>query len=176
MGSKTKTYKADPRAAQVKRLGGIGLDMQEGALKQLGDTKGLASAEIAQRERGARATGEDQAMKARQMVAQRGLGGSSIGLALESGANRRASENIENIRAQRGAMERGFAQESLAAGRGAFQQMGPIRMNKLKVKQQGLGGKLLGAAGTAAGAMLTGGSPMGAKIGGSIGGALGSEF
>jgi hypothetical protein len=171
LGGKTKTYKADPLAAQAKRLGGIGLNMQEDALRKLGDTKGLASAEIARRERGARAGGEDQMRRARQMSAQRGLGGTSIGLAMESQAAQRAGENMQAIRAQRGNMERGFAQENLAAGRGAFKQMGPIQMNERKIKSKGIGGALLSAGGAAIGGMY--GGAAGAKVGSSIGGAFG---
>ena len=175
MGSKTKTYKADKIAADIKGLGRQGTGLQKSALSTLTkDPTGMVNAEIAQKERFARSSGEDEIRRAKEISAQRGLGNSSIGLALESGANRRTSENINDIRAQRGAMERGFAQQNFDIGSQLIKQRGPIQMNKLKVKEKGIGGALLGAAGTAVGAMY--GGPAGAKVGGSIGGALGEAF
>jgi hypothetical protein len=169
---KKVTTPADAIAADLKDLGRKGVGIQKrglGYLKDYDPTAGITQG--IERQKSMIAGGVDDARrKMNKMSAQRGLGGSSVGIGAVLGAEERAADKIRALDASKaGALSQARlsgAKNLMGVGKGLVSQRGPIRMNAV-TKRKGGYGKLIG---TAAGAAI--GGPAGAQIGSGIGGAL----
>jgi hypothetical protein len=166
-GKKVVDY-ADDVAGDIKGLRRSGVDLQKTAIQAMGgtDVGQMARAEAARESDLIRGAGEDAAQKTNQLISQRGLGNSSIGLGQQVQNTRQTANAINANNADMGNRIRRIANENVALGSNLIAQAGPLRLNTTKRREGGLGGAL----GTAIGAAV--GGPAGAKIGGSIGGAL----
>jgi hypothetical protein len=153
-----------------------GRDLQEQSLGKYGeflnqDTKQLAANQIAQQSNQARANVEDQQRKAQQMVAQRGLGSSSIGVnaILNQGAN--LGNQLGAIQASQPALENQMRQQNLNFATGGINQIlgeqGQSKVLKLGQASKGRQGGLAPLIGAGAGAYM--GGPAGAQAGLGIG-------
>lgn len=184
-GTPDRTIGLDPSLAKVVEAG---RPQQERALGILGgqlnkfnsmDTKGLAGIMAGQQENLIRAQGKDQVRMANDMVARRGLGGSSLGLRAALGADKDISNKINEVRANRPIQEMQLDQQKLAgintATGGINSILGtPGAQTTMVMGQQGTGmrsGGILGAAMPIAGGILGGvyGGPQGAAAGMNVG-------
>lgn len=163
---KKVTEQADAIAGDIKGLRKSGAGLQKDAVKNIGTIGQAVQTDTVRAEKLARAGEQDALRQARQLSAQRGLAGTSIGLGLETDANRNMIDRLNDIRGSIGERTRREAENRINIGSNLIAQGGPIRMQSTTSRRGGLGGVL----GTAVGGAF--GGPMGAKIGGSIGGAL----
>lgn len=135
------------------------------------DTSGLANAQIAAQENAARQSAEDQRMKAAQMVAQRGLGGTSIGLSALNAPTANLASQLGTIRAGRTLLEDQLKTQGLnQAAQGLSGMMAARSGSQIyqpAVASQGRQGGLAPLLGGAIGAKL--GGAEGAKIGMGLG-------
>jgi len=153
-----------------------GRAFQEQALGQYGkflgeDVSGLARAQSANLENMARSGAADQEMRARQMVAQRGLGGTSLGLNAILGQSAQLGNQIGAIRAQSPELERQMRQQNLNFATGGINQIlgeqGQSRVLKMGQAAGPRTGGLAPLIGAGLGGLL--GGPAGAGIGMSAG-------
>lgn len=151
-------------------------NLQSELLKQYQPMIGqdFSANQLAQQEAQARAGVEDQTRLAKQMVAQRGLGNTSLGLNAILGQGRGLGEKIEQIRANQ-PMQRLQNLGAISGGIGNI--IGQQNQSKIfsqgyqaQPRSGGLMAALLPAAGMAVGGML--GGPAGASAGGAIGSSM----
>ena len=126
----------------------------------------LARLTAGKQERQARAGAEDVKRRSQALVAQRGLGGSSIGLRSLLGADRAAGERIGAIRASTPLLQQQFQAQRLgqigqigSGIRGVLGTPGAQRAFVQGRESRGRGGGLVGLAST------VGGAALGAKFG-----------
>lgn len=182
-GKKVKV-KADPLAGDINAAGKSGLDMLRGGASALDDVykrdpSEVVNSQIAMENKFARSAAEDAGRRTRELIAQRGMGSSSVGLGAEVN-NRKNMMDQLSMNSASGIsrlrdMELQNAQGRMNAGNSLFntklQGNQNLQMNSYSYRKGGMG-KLLG---TATGAALGGylGGTAGAKAGAQIGGGLG---
>ncbi len=144
---------AQGRALQEQLLGEYG-----GMIGQ--DTNQIASTQISAQENQARQLAQDQAMRAQQLVAQRGLGRTASGISQILGQQRGLGEQLSNIRAQQPALAQQLKQQNLGFASSGINQIlneqGQSKVLKMGQQAQGRSGGLLGAALPIAGQVLGG--------------------
>lgn len=154
------------RAFQNQAIGKFG-----GMIEQ--DFGQMAENQSVNLENQARAGANDQEIGARQMVAQRGLGGTSLGLSAILNQKAGLSDQIGAIRANKPMLENQMTRENLQLASGGINQIlneqGQSKVLKLGQASKGRQGGLLPLIGAAAGAYATGGSPTGAQMGMQLG-------
>lgn len=166
------------REGQKTAAGIFGKELER--IKDADDSKAV-SAKQQQQLRLLKGSAEDARRQAREQVARRGLGQSSVGLSAILRADEQARERMQNVRAMRPLMEqeerRARIAETQAAtgGLGSIlaapgQQRAFIQGRPASGRSGGLMASLLPAAGTALGAYF--GGPAGAAVGGQTGSAL----
>lgn len=140
--------------------------------KAFGSGRQIARSQIAREQRGIEAAKEDALRKQRKLIAQRGLGRSSIGLGQEIGLEERAAQKKAATQASEAERVRESevraGQALVQAGRGAA-TIGPTELRRKKRAKRG--GGISGLLGTAVGGFL--GGAEGAKLGGALGGGAG---
>ena len=184
---KKKTYAADELADDINGLAGQGLnDFIAPGAQQLNevysqDPNKLVNNQIGMENKLMRGASNDAMMRTRQLLAQRGLQNSSVGLQVENNSNRALSDKLAMNNA--GGMERlrnqqiENAQGRMQVGSNLFglkTAQGPIQMNTVKRRVGGMG-QLLGTLG-GAGAGAAMGGPQGAQVGAQLGGSLGGYY
>ena len=184
---KKKTYRADALADDINGLAGKGLnDFIAPGAQQLNevyskDPAQLVNNQIGMENKLMRGASNDAMMKTRQLLAQRGLQNSSVGLQVENNSNRALSDKLAMNNA--GGMERlrdqqiENAQGRMQVGSNLFglkTAQGPIQMNTVKRRVGGMGQLLGTLAGAGAGAAM--GGPQGAQVGAQLGGSLGGYY
>lgn len=180
-GSAASYSELDPM--QKKAMGIYGRELDDLSIKS--DPAAIAKSQIAQQERGIRSGAQDAQRQAQQLVAQRGLGRSSVGLNAILGVNRDLNDRIFANRS----LETGLANQyqnqfandrinRLGALSGGINSTLNTRMYTPEVKGGVRGGGLLapilGIAGTALGAKY--GGPAGAAAGYQVGSGIGNSF
>ena len=122
----------------------------------------------------ARQASADTGMKAQQMVAQRGLGGSSLGLSAILGGQQNLNDQLGQIQANQPMLQNQMTRENLqASGQGMQGMIGAQNQGQIYQQAQaskGRQGGLMGAVGGVIGGIY--GGPMGASAGMGIGNAL----
>lgn len=175
LGGKEKKIKADSLAGDINRAGKSGLGMmQTGAdalnAKVYNNPENYVDNQIATENKLLRSASDDAARRTRQLIAQRGMGSSSIGLGQEVNQARSLSDRLALNNASGMDRLKGLYQEKMNTGAQLFgvkQSQGPIQMQTVKYRSGGLGG-LIGAG--IGGAL--GGAP-GAQVGAGVGQSLG---
>lgn len=176
MGVGDRFLNLDPDLAKLVKEGrkqqlALTKDLGEevGAIKSV-NTGDLASRITAKKELGIRAAAEDAARKAKEAVAQRGLGRSAIGMRAQTNPFQQMGEKIGQIRADEDLTKLDVAQKKIGAMGGAsgaiaraISQSGPQRAFIKGREGRGRSGGLLGIGLGAAGAAFSaksGGNPM----------------
>lgn len=167
-GIADKTIGLDASLAKVTEQG---RGLQGQALTQYGDMlKSSVGGQMAAMERQARAGVEDQTRQAQKMVAQRGLGGSSLGLNTILNQSKGLSDQLGAIRGS----EQQLKQQNLQNATGGINSiLGAQGAQTAFVQGTPGGGRKGGLApllGMAAGAAI--GGPAGAQIGQGVGQAM----
>jgi hypothetical protein len=127
----------------------------------------MSRTQTAQMENQARAGADDQERIARQMVAQRGLGNSSVGLNAVLNQKAGLSEKLGDIRANQPLLEHQMNQQNLQFASGGINsilnEQGQSKVFQQGQASQGRQGGLMPLLGAGAGAYL--GGAQGAKVG-----------
>lgn len=159
-----------------------GRALQEQLLTQYGqlagqDTNQMAANQIAGQEAQAIQLAQDQATRAQQLVAQRGLGRTASGISQILGQQRGLGEQLSGIRAQLPGLQQQLKQQNLGFASSGINQIlneqGQSKVLKMGQQAQGRSGGLVAAALPIAGQVL--GGMAGAGAFGGIGGALGAS-
>jgi hypothetical protein len=176
---KEKKIKADPLAGQVNEVGASGLSMLQSGANNLnklyGNPEGFVNNQIDLENRAIRNASDDAARRTRELIAQRGMGTSSIGLGQEANMNRDMNEKLSLNNASGLQRLKGLYGEQMQAGQGLFntkiQGNQNLQMQQAKYRTGGLAPLL----GMAAGAYI--GSKSGNALGGAqIGSGLGQMY
>lgn len=163
-GSK-KTYKADPLAGDINAAGKSGLSMLNSGAQELNDNiynngQNFVDNQISVENKMLRSASDDALRRTRQLIAQRGMGNSSLGLGQEINQARSLSDRLAMNNASGMDRLKGLYEDKMNTGAKLFavkQSQGPIQMQKIKTREGGL-------------ATLTG-----AAVGGYFGGAQGAQ-
>lgn len=141
------------RALQETALGKYGEVMNQ-------DVGQLANLQIDNQSRLARAGADDQERMAKQMVAQRGLGGTSLGLNAILGQKANLGNKLNDISGQRPMLENQMRQQNLGFASSGINQIlneqGQSKVLKMGQQAQGRSGGLVAAALPVAGQVLGG--------------------
>lgn len=107
-GSPEKYSKLEPEQAAV-------LGVYRDEIKKLGemDTAGMSKIQVNQLENQVRASADDEERKAQEMVAQRGLGKSSVGIGAILGTKRDLQNRVSAVRAQEPILRQGYENERI---------------------------------------------------------------
>ena len=155
----------DLASPQGRALQGQALDQYGQFLGQ--DTGQMAAAQSAAQESQARQNVADQQMKAKELVAQRGLGGTSMGLNAILGQNQGLQNQLGAIRAQAPGLAQQMKQQNLNFATGGINQIlgeqGSSKILSTGQASQGRQGGLAPLVGGALGAVY--GGPTGAMAG-----------
>ena len=162
---KEKKIKADPLAGQINQVGASGLSMLQSGANNLnklyGNPDGFVNNQIDLENRAIRNASTDAARRTRELIAQRGMGSSSIGLGQEANMNRDLNEKLALNNASGLERLKGLYGEQMQTGQGLFntklQGNQNLQMQDVKYRTGGL-------------------APLiGAGIGGYFGGAAGAQ-
>lgn len=151
---------------QVKALGGYNKLLDQ-------DMKGFADQQIAASERGIRQGGEDATRQAQQMVAQRGLGNSSVGLNAILNQKRDMANQIGANRARLPGLQYDMNLANLNSATKGIQDILGSRMYQNGTPGGQRSGGIAGILGGAVGAKF--GGPQGAMAGYQLGNSLGNS-
>lgn len=187
MGKKTGGISKDAIAGQIRGAQAQGIATATtglGALNKALDAKGgeqVVREGFARQQQGLVTAAQDARRKAQQLIAQRGLGSSSLGLRAERSAQQQLGQQNAALQAQMpGAIRNQLLQDAqtrMQAGSGLFGSLGGTTGIRFQSQPGQRSGGLLGTAaalaplaGTIAGGAF--GGPGGAAIGGQLGGSL----
>jgi hypothetical protein len=164
VNGKEKKIKADPLAGDINAAAKTGIGYLNSAATKLNniysqDPNDLVHSQIDVENKLMRGATDDAAKRTRSLLAQRGMGSSSIGLGQEVNAAKQLNDKLalnngsylQRLRD----MQIGNAQGQMQAGQGLFglkQAQGPIQMTDTTYRTGGYG-QLLGAGLTAAGTL-----------------------
>lgn len=165
-----KTYKADPLAKDINAAGKAGLGYLQSGGKALSDVYSqdpsqVVNSQIGTENRLLQGASQDAIARTRQLVAQRGMGNSSVGLGTEVNQQRQLSDKLALNNASGVSRLRDMqiqnGQGLMNAGSGLFQTkiqgQQNLQMQDIKKRQGGLAGLV------------------GAGVGGYYGGAQGAQ-
>jgi hypothetical protein len=168
---KEKTYKADPLAKDFNSSAQSGMGMLNAGANSLNEKfyknpDNYIDNQIGMENNLLRNAAQDATRRTRQLIAQRGMGSSSIGLGQEVNQSRNLNEKLAMNNASGMERLRGLLGDQMKTGQQLMapkMAQGPIQMQDLKQRSGGMA-SLLGAA---AGGYF--GGPAGAKIGAGLG-------
>tara|TARA_R110000868_G_scaffold87034_5_gene243670 strand:+ start:8948 stop:9709 length:762 start_codon:yes stop_codon:yes gene_type:complete len=187
LGKKKGGFSADEIAGEIRRVQGKGILTAEKGLEKLNkelETDGgdIVRQQIAQQQKGVLTSAQDARRRAQQLMAQRGLKNTSLGLASDRSITQQAGSENASLQSQIPGLVR---QQNLAdanmlqqAGQGTFGNLGGTAGIRFQGQEGSRSGGLLGVASAlapAAGAIAGGifGGPAGAQMGGAIGSGVG---
>lgn len=188
LGKKKGGFSADEIAGEIRRVQGKGILTAEQGLEKLNkametDADSIVKQQAAQQQKGVLSAAQDARRRAQQLMAQRGLKNTSLGLASDRSITQQAGAQNASLNAQLPGMIRNQritdAQTMQQGGLGTFGGLGGSSGVRFHAQEGSRSGGLLGVASAlapAAGAIAGGifGGPAGASMGGQLGGALGS--
>lgn len=178
LGKKAKDIKPDSIANQIRATQGQGLKELNNTLNKTSG-ENIARVASAQAEKGVLSSAQDARRNAQKLMAQRGLQGSSMGLASQRSIDQQSGNDIANIQAQLPGQIRNqqLADAQTRIQAGGINQNG-MNFNTIQGQRSGgilgIAGALAPLAGTIGGAMIGGpaGAAVGSQVGSGIGGAL----
>lgn len=174
---KEKKISADPLSGAMNDSAGFGMDYYRRAGKLLHaaysqPTDNIVNQQIGMENKLIRGAGEDSLRSTDQLVGQRGMGSSSIGLGIRNNVERSLAEKLAMNNASRDMRQRDMRIDALRGRMGAGEALmkpklsqGPVQMNTVKYRTGGLAGVIGGAAGAYFG------GPAGAQAGLALGNA-----
>lgn len=197
LGKKKGGFSADEIAGEIRRVQGKGILTAEKGLERLnqalekdgGELAAQAVREgVAKEQKGILTSAQDARRRAQQMIAQRGLQGSSLGLSADRSATQEMGKQMASAQAKLAQIPLAMRQQQLAdaqmlqgAGTGLFGGLGGSAGVRFHGQEGSRSGGVLGVAsalaplaGTVAGGIF--GGPMGAMAGGQVGGAIGGAM
>lgn len=167
LGGKTKTYKKDPLADDINAAGKLGIGQMTSATNELndkvyGNAENFIDSQIGLENKMLRGSTADANRSLSKMIAQRGMGNSSIGMGEQINQERQLSDKIAMNTASSGSRLKDLLNEKLTGGSSLWNvkaSQGPVQMQDIKQKQGGLmpligagvGGYLGGASGAQVG-------------------------
>lgn len=162
---KEKTYKADPLAAGINTAGNSGLSMLQGGADSLNkniyqNPTGYVDSQIGLENSAIRSASEDATKRTRDLLARRGMSGSSIGLGQEINQQRDVDQKLALNQASGMARLKGLGEDQMKTGASLFnvkQQQGPVQMQDQTQRVGGYGQLIsagMGVAGQLGGAYL----------------------
>lgn len=168
---KEKTYKADPLAKGINGAANDGLNIMSAGANSLNnqfykEPNKYIDNQIGMENRLLRNASDDASRRTRQLISQRGMQNSSIGLGQEVNQNRTLSDKLALNNASGMERLRGLLNDQMKTGSQLMAPklgQGPMQMNDIKQRSGGLAS----LAGAAAGAYV--GGPAGAQIGAGLG-------
>lgn len=188
LGKKKGGFSADEIAGEIRRVQGKGILTAEQGLEKLNkametDADSIVREQAARQQTGILSAAQDARRRAQQMMAQRGLKNTSLGLASDRSITQSVGEQNAALQAQLPGMIRNQriadAQTLQQGGLGTFGGLGGSAGVRFHGQEGSRSGGVLGVAsalaplaGTVAGGIF--GGPMGASMGGQLGGAIGS--
>lgn len=188
LGKKKGGFSADEIAGEIRRVQGKGILTAEQGLDKLNkamevDADSVVREQAARQQQGILSSAQDARRRAQQMMAQRGLQNSSLGLSSDRSITQQAGAQNASLNAQLPGMIRNQriadAQTMQQGGLGTFGGLGGTAGVRFHGQEGSRSGGVLGVAsalaplaGTVAGGIF--GGPMGAQMGGQFGGAPGS--
>lgn len=180
-GKEVKGYR-DPltgkiRPVQFSAIKGVGHGINAiNAELSKKTSENIAREQVARQQQNMVTAAQDARRRAQQLIAQRGLSGSSLGLRQELGAQRDMASQSAALQAQLPAIIRERVLQDnnarIAANANAFNQLGG--MQTITPTRQG-GGRTGGLLGAAAGLAPLAGTVAGFAMGGPAGAAIGSQ-
>jgi hypothetical protein len=195
LGKKKGGFSADEIAGEIRRVQGKGILTAEKGLEKLNKEMETDGGELAaqqyrkgleQQKTGVLSAAQDARRRAQQMMAQRGLKNTSLGLSSDRSITQDVGKQMGTIQSQYSNIPLVQRQQRLAdaqimqqAGQGTFGNLGGTAGIRFQGQEGSRSGGLLGVASAlapAAGAIAGGifGGPMGASAGSQLGGAFGN--
>lgn len=170
-GGKTKTYKADPLANDINSAGKLGLSQMTSGLNDLNknfyeNPQGHIQSQIGLENKMLRASSGDSSKRLSQLISQRGMGSSSIGLGEQINQEQSLNDRIALNNASGSSRLKDLLNEKMNSGTNLWNvkaSQGPVQMQDIKQKQGGIA-PLLGA-----GVGAAFGGPAGAQVGMGLG-------
>lgn len=178
LGGKKTTIKADPLAKDINALGKQGIGYMSSAANNLNEKiynqgDNYVENQIALENNAIRGAAQDAQRRTKQLIAQRGMGMSSIGLGTEVNQAKQLNEKLALNKASGMERLRGLYGDQINMGNQLFgvkSSQGPIQMTNTTYRTGGIAG-LIGAG---VGAYYGGAG--GAQAGMAAGNALGASF
>jgi hypothetical protein len=160
---KEKTYKADPLAGDLNSAAKSGMGMLSGGANSLNEKfyknpDNYIDNQIGMENNLLRNASQDATRRTRQLIAQRGMGSSSIGLGQEVNQARGLNERLAMNNASGMERLRGLLGDQMKTGQQLMaprMAQGPVQMNDITARSGGYG-QLIGAGLGAAGMMMGG--------------------
>lgn len=190
LGKKKGGFSPDEIAAQIRGAQAQGIETSKKGLGELNQAldqdvgAGVRSA-AAKEQKGILSAAQDARRRAQQSIAQRGLQGSSLGLAQDRSITQQTGEANAALQASLPErirqMQLQNASTRLGAGQGLFSSLGGSQGVRFHGQDASRSGGVLGIASALAplaGTVMGGamGGPMGAQAGGAAGGAISNAF
>lgn len=177
LGKKSKDINPDAIANQIRDTQSRGIGELNAALDT--PSADIVREQVTRQKTGILSSAQDARRNAQKLIAQRGLGGSSIGLGLNRSIDQQAGKDIATVDAQMpGQIRDQQIKDSITRiGVGNVNQSG-MNFNTIEGQRSGgimgIASALAPAAGTVIGGMY--GGPVGAAAGGQVGGGISSAF
>lgn len=168
---KTKTYKKDPLADDINAAGKLGLGQMTSAANELndkiyGNPEDYVQNQIGLENKMLRTSTADTDRSLSKIIAQRGMGNSSIGLGQQVNQQKQLSDQIAMNNASSGSRLKDLLNDQMQTGNTLFgvkASQGPVQMQDIKQKQGGI----MPLVGAGVGAYL--GGAKGAQVGMGLG-------
>lgn len=187
LGKKQGGYSADAISGEIRNAQGQGIASAQkglGEVNKVLDTpsENIVRQQSALQEKGILSSAQDARRRAQQLMAQRGLQNSSLGLSSDRSITQNQGAQLGAVRAALPGQIRNQqiqdAQTRMSAGQGLFAGLGGSQGIRFQGQEGQRSGGLLGIAGSLApvAGMIAGGmagGPVGASIGGSLGSSVG---
>lgn len=185
LGGKEQTYGADSNAKMLNKAAKQGIQSaitaHSDSNKLEGDPTQLIKGQIGIENKLMRGATDDAARRAQDLIAQRGMTNSSIGLGQQVNAQKSLFDKIAMNKATEAERVRDMKLTNVNRRMDMANRLfnmrasqGPMQMQTIKQKSPGIGGALGAAAGGFIGSKF--GGPMGGKVGSQAGGAIGGMF
>jgi hypothetical protein len=179
---KEVTYKRDPLAGNINMQAKKGLNSfispASAELRKIyANPQQAINNQIGLENKLMRGASEDAARKTQELIAQRGMGTSSIGLGQEIGAHKQLSEKMAINNASYNDRFKDLQNERMQTGMNLFglkTAQGPIQMQNINTRKGGMAQLIGTVGGAAAGGMM--GGPQGAQTGAQVGSAVGGYY
>jgi hypothetical protein len=168
---KKQTYRADPLAGDINKSAQSGMGMLNQGAKSLNDKfynnpENFVQSQIDRENVGLRGAADDAARRTRQLISQRGMGESSIGMGQEVNNQRQLNQTLAMNNASGMDRLKGLYQEQMQVGNQLMaprMAAGPVQMQDVTARKGGIG-HLIGP-GMQAAATYFGGPAAGAGMG-----------
>lgn len=176
LGGKTKKYKADPLAKDINAAGKFGINQMTDTANQLNkefydNPSGYIDGQIGLENKMLRGSANDSSRRLGEIIAQRGMGTSSIGIGEQINQEKNLNDAIALNNASGASRLKDLLGEKMNLGQSMWNvkaSQGPVQMQSIKQREGGLAPLIGGLAGAYMGAKsgnMTGGAQVGMGLG-----------